>query len=331
MKDPESADELMDVLLGSTTGPFAEEIDQMAKRLTLDPPEDELERAVRAVQARTRPRSMARWALAAAAVLALSAFAAWTLAPEPLPADPQQLAPAPEDATEGSAPSEEAPAEDLQISIEHQTRLCNAAHRAYREQPGNEALYIEVRDCYQRYFERFSGTPEEHVQRYAYAEFLYTAGEFEAAYDAYERCVVSDPKGKHALFCAKSRLFAAQKVNDATPGHNLWDEKLVEAADALIEGWPDDEATPTARYQAAYSLYEDQEYEAARTRFLTVVEADPDAARRAMAAQLVVDTFAVSGDYSGLATALDGFLDQQDRFEETTLEEFRAIRSRLPD
>ncbi|TNE90307.1 MAG: hypothetical protein EP330_08280, partial [Deltaproteobacteria bacterium] len=64
MKDHD--DELMDVLLGSTAGPLAEEVDRMVQTLSVDVPDSEVEAAARAVAARLHARrAWAPWALAA--------------------------------------------------------------------------------------------------------------------------------------------------------------------------------------------------------------------------------------------------------------------------
>ena len=176
--------------------------------------------------------------------------------------------------------------------------------------------------AYQAWLQRFEDQPQAHELRYAYAELLYQVGQHEQAWLQYREVVKRDPAGPRALFCAESAVYVADevagrgsRVKDAPPGIeplplSTWDQRLVESVDAALALAPAGEHSLAFATKAAWLLYHRNHFAQAADRFRVVIAMDPDSEEAEIAANLIMDSLNLVGDYGKLVEVAEAFLQQ---------------------
>lgn len=207
-------------------------------------------------------------------------------------------------------------AEATMEQIERELRgLAIAAHQQGKGS-APEAMkrsYALADHAYQLYLAHFAERPSGYEVRYAYAELLYATRRYDLAYAEYMAVVALDPKGRHAVFCAESAIFAAEKMVAAEPapqrGLSAADEALIRAADQHLALFPGPK-TKALTYKVAWLLYERQQLQDASVRFRQVIALDPAAPEAEQAANLILDAYVLVGDWERLVEDARAFRDQ---------------------
>ncbi len=176
--------------------------------------------------------------------------------------------------------------------------------------------------AYQAWLERFDDEPHAHELRYAYAELLYRVGRHEQAFTQYREVVARDPEGPRSLFCAESAVYVADAMVGEPAGHappgleplplSLWDERLVASVDRFLSMQPEGERSLAFATKAAWLLYHRNRFAEAADRFEVVIAMDPGSEEAEIAANLILDSLNLIGDYVTLAETAEAFLRQGD-------------------
>jgi len=165
--------------------------------------------------------------------------------------------------------------------------------------------------------------PHTADMRYGYAELLYATGKPELAFDQYMAVVALDPQGAHARFCAESAIFAAEQAvkreaqrlpappvaGAAAVPLTPWEERQLAALDQYVARYPDAK-TKDMTYRAGYLLYGKNQFVAAAERFNRVIALDPRSREAEQAANLMLDSFALVGDWDALRANARAYRDQ---------------------
>lgn len=194
---------------------------------------------------------------------------------------------------------------------------------------GRAALdtYALAESAYRVYLEEFPDNKHTYEMRYAFGELLYTLKNFSEAYEQYMAVVALDPNGKRSQFCASSAVFAAGemvkeevkegKVEVASKENKTepvplsdWEEKKLAALDQYAELFPDDKDTKGMIYEAGYLFYNKNQFKEASDRFRVVISMDPQSKQAMLAANLILDSFALVEDWKNLKEVAKAFYDQ---------------------
>ncbi len=200
--------------------------------------------------------------------------------------------------------------------------------RKLKTGPGAKTAYDFAQQAYENYLTEFPTNKYSYDIRYQYAELLYTVKKFEQAYEQYMEVVKIDNKGQHSKFCAKSAIFAADKVIESQgkaagsgspdPGKktepialNEWENKYLAAMDQFRTLFPDDKDTRGILYKSAYLLYNKNQFKEASDRFRIVIGMDPASKDAEAAANLILDSFNLVEDWNNLKDVSKAFYDQK--------------------
>jgi cellulose synthase operon protein C len=174
--------------------------------------------------------------------------------------------------------------------------------------------------AYGAWLQRYEDRPEDHELRYAHAELLYQAGRTEEAWVQYREVVARDPDGARSLFCAESAVYVADeqvgkaaRATEGPPGTaalalSEWDQRLVDSVDGFLEIQPEGERSLAFATKAAWLLYHRNHFAPAADRFMAVIAMDPGSEEAEIAANLILDSLAMVGDYGKLAETAEAFL-----------------------
>lgn len=182
--------------------------------------------------------------------------------------------------------------------------------------------------AYAVYLDEFPDGKFAYQMRYEYGELLYEMKQYDQAYEQYMAVVKIDPKGKESQFCARSAVYAASEMVkvDAKEGKvqkgskenkseilNLspWEEKKLAALDQFSTQYPDHKDTKGMIYEAGYLYYDKNRFKDASDRFRIVISMDPRSKQAMLAANLIVDSFALVEDYGNLKDVSKAFYDQE--------------------
>jgi tetratricopeptide (TPR) repeat protein len=182
--------------------------------------------------------------------------------------------------------------------------------------------------AYAVYLEEFPQGQYAYQMRYEYGELLYEMKRFPEAYEQYMAVVAIDPKGKESVFCARSAVFAAdalikveEKEGKIVKGDKTnksselplseWETKKLAALDQFSKLYPEDKDTKGMIYEAGFIYYYKNRFKEASDRFRTVIGMDPSSKQAMMAANLIVDSFALVEDYGNLKDVSKAFYDQK--------------------
>lgn len=182
--------------------------------------------------------------------------------------------------------------------------------------------------AYAVYLDEFPEGKYAYQMRYEYGELLYEMKSYDQAYEQYMAVVKIDPNGKQSQFCARSAVYAAgemvkvderegkvQKGNKQNKSEQLplspWEEKKLAALDQFSTQYPDHKDTKGMIYEAGYLYYDKNRFKDASDRFRTVIGMDPRSKQAMLAANLIVDSFALVEDYSNLKDVSKAFYDQE--------------------
>lgn len=210
------------------------------------------------------------------------------------------------------------------------TVATNYHNEAKKLRTGDQAktTYALAEKAYEVYVTEYPDSKYSYDMRYAYGELLYTIKKFEPAYDQYMKVVSIDKNGQHSKFCAESAIFAADELvkkdgkssagNSADPGKKTEaqeltpnEKKLLAALDQWQQLYKDDPKTRNIIYKSAYLLYNKNQFKEASDRFRVVIGMDPKSKEAEQAANLILDSFNLTQDWTNLKDVSKSFYDQQ--------------------
>ncbi len=182
--------------------------------------------------------------------------------------------------------------------------------------------------AYAVYLDEFPDGKYAYQMRYEYGELLYKLKRYAESYDQYMAVVKIDPKGKESIFCARSAVYAAAELikeekaagkvvsgNKENKSQQLplsdWETKKLTALDQFSTNYPDHKDTKGMIYEAGYLYYDKNRFKDASDRFRIVISMDPQSKQAMLAANLIVDSFALVEDYGNLKEVSKAFYDQQ--------------------
>jgi tetratricopeptide (TPR) repeat protein len=189
-----------------------------------------------------------------------------------------------------------------------------------RHGPDAERAARSALAAYRAWLQRFEDRPEAHELRYAYAELLFRTGQREEAWLQYREVVTRDPGGARSLFCAESAVYVADEItgkasraSSVPPGTeplplSTWEQRLVDSVDGYLALQPEGERSLAFATKAAWLLYHRNHFAEAADRFTAVIALDPGSEEAEIAANLILDSLALVGDYGKLAETAEAFL-----------------------
>ncbi|MCB9793280.1 MAG: tetratricopeptide repeat protein [Alphaproteobacteria bacterium] len=189
--------------------------------------------------------------------------------------------------------------------------------------------YALAYKAYTVYLAEFPDGKHTYEMRYAFGELLYKIKKFDEAFTQYMQVVEMDPKGKHSEFCAESAIFAAEemvkvdkkegRIQTAAPDNKTepvplseWEQNMLNALDQYAKLFPEQKKTRNIIYKSAYLLNEKNQFKEAADRFRVVIGMDPKSREAILAANLILDNFALVEDWQNLKEVSKAFYDQDD-------------------
>ncbi len=212
--------------------------------------------------------------------------------------------------------------------------------RKLRRGPAAEAAAGRALAGYQAWLGRFEDRPEAHELRYAFAELLYDVGQHEQAWVQYREVVTRSPDGPRSLFCAESAVYVADEVvgtasrsADGPSGLeplplSTWDQRLVTSVDAYLALQPEGERSLAFANKAAWMLYHRNHFADAADRFMAVIALDPGSEEAEIAANLILDSLNLVGDYAKLVETAEAFLAHEGLGRRAFRQELAGIHER---
>lgn len=199
-------------------------------------------------------------------------------------------------------------------------------------------------ELYGDYLDLFPERKEAYEIRFFYAELLFKLEKFEIAGEQYVKVYQQDPKGKWAEAAAEEavrsydevvkdfdRLNKKGTVAAVAPGDALKEKQIPElkkkyiaACNNYVTNYPKGKLALEAGYKVARVLYDYNFFKESTPRFIQFTEDHSDHPRSEQAANLVLDTFNIQEDWSGLNGAARTFsrnagLMKSKEFKETLL------------
>ncbi len=199
-------------------------------------------------------------------------------------------------------------------------------------------------ELYGDYLELFPERKESYEMRFFYAELLYRLEKYEIAGEQYVKVYLQDPKGKWAEPAAEEAVRSYDEViKDYDRANKKGPQVAVNPADALKEkpipelkkkyiaacnnylnNYPKGKLSLEVAYKVARTLYDYNYFKESTPRFMDFTEAHSEHPRAEQAANLVLDTFNIQEDWSGLNGAARTFsrnagLMKSKEFHETLL------------
>ena len=201
--------------------------------------------------------------------------------------------------------------------------LRGVASRAHEEArrigagPSAVASYALASAAYAAYLDEFPSERSALDMRYAYAELLYKVKRYEDAFAQYNAVLDADPGSAYARECAEGAVYAAAALADAGGARaaadaalSPWEERLIAATDRYVALFPTSDKVRAFTYRSAYLLYDHDQLQAASTRFRAVIALDPSSTEAEQAANLILDSFALSSDWESLVEVSRAFYQQ---------------------
>jgi tetratricopeptide (TPR) repeat protein len=182
-------------------------------------------------------------------------------------------------------------------------------------------------ELYGDYLDLFPERKEAYEMRFFYAELLYTLEKFELAGEQYVKVYTQDPKGKWAEAAAeeavrsyddvikdydrvnKGKTQVAVAPEDALKEKPIPEvkKKYIAACNIYFQNYPKGKLVIEAEYKVARTLYDYNYFQDSTQRFLDLSEKHPEHPRAEQAANLVLDTYNLREDWSGLNGAARQF------------------------
>ena len=182
-------------------------------------------------------------------------------------------------------------------------------------------------ELYGDYLDLFPDRKESYEIRFFYAELLYKLEKFELAGEQYVRVYTQDPKGKWAEPAAEEAVRSYDEVikdfdrankgksqqavapSDALKEKPIPDvkKKYIAACNNYFQNYPKGKLVIEAEYKVARTLYDYNYFKDSTQRFIDLTERHGEHPRAEQAANLVLDTYNIQEDWSGLNTAARQF------------------------
>ncbi|MDP2344888.1 MAG: tetratricopeptide repeat protein [Deltaproteobacteria bacterium] len=199
-------------------------------------------------------------------------------------------------------------------------------------------------ELYGDYLELFPERKESYEMRFFYAELLYKLEKFEIAGEQYVKVYLQDTKGKWAEPAAEEAVRSYDEVIKdydrvekkkapvaVNPANALKEKpipelkkKYIAACNNYVTNYPKGKLGVEVAYKVARTLYDYNYFKESTPRFIEFTELHSEHARAEQAANLVLDTFNIQEDWSGLNGAArtfsrnNGLMKSKD-FRETLL------------
>jgi tetratricopeptide (TPR) repeat protein len=227
-------------------------------------------------------------------------------------------------------PKKEVVAEDLRsaddISDNTLRFLATTWHNEAKKTLDNSTFEYSY-ELYGDYLDLFPDRKESYDIRFFYAELLYKLEKFELAGEQYVKVYTLDPKGKWAEAAAEEAVRSYDDVIKdfdrankgktqaaIAPGEALKEKpipdvkkKYIAACNNYFQNFPKGKLVVEAEYKVARTLYDYNYFKDSTQRFLDLTEHHPEHARAEQAANLVLDTYNIQEDWSGLNAAARQF------------------------
>jgi tetratricopeptide (TPR) repeat protein len=189
------------------------------------------------------------------------------------------------------------------------------------------ATFEYAYEIYGDYLDLFPERKEAYEMRFFYAELLFKLEKFDLAGEQYIKVFQIDPKGKWAEAAAEESVRSYDEVvkdfdraaklkpppppapGDATKEKPIPElkKKYIAACNNYVQNFPKGKLVVEATYKIARTMYDYNYFKDSTPRFLDFTEKFADHARAEQAANLVLDTFNIQEDWTGLNAAARQF------------------------
>ena len=242
------------------------------------------------------------------------------------------------------AAARSAPLEELEAVVRG---IAARVHEEARKQgPSGTASYRSAERLYAAHAAMFPEHERSYDVRFGEAELLYEIGRYGEAHAAYSAVLAMAPEGRHAEFCARAAIHAADKLVGEQPGDSPgdspveatalteWEAAKVAAIDVYVARWPDGEDTLNMLYESGYLLYHRNHFGPAADRFRAVIRRAPATPEAELAAELILDSLALAEDWEKLEEVAWAFylqegLGRSQRFKADTLAVYQSAHLKL--
>jgi len=201
-------------------------------------------------------------------------------------------------------------------------------------------------EMYQQYVEAFPDAEDIYVMTFYLAELLYRVGKWRQAAEAYDRVIRLDPKGKYARDAAHASVLAYQKLLDlhereqkrgdkkASAEAGVPEKKEIDdsakqfltACDNYIKLVPDGDRGVDVEYFAALIYYDHNQFDEAISRFKAIIKTHPKHRLAYYSANLVLDSYNLKGDFTGLNAAVKEYYENPDIARGKLLANLQTLR-----
>ncbi|HEY1088684.1 MAG TPA: tetratricopeptide repeat protein, partial [Archangium sp.] len=227
-------------------------------------------------------------------------------------------------------PKKEAIADDLRSAddiSDNTLRFLSTTWHNEAKKTLDNSTFEYAYELYGDYLDLFPDRKEAYEMRFFYAELLYKLEKFELAGEQYVKVFTADPKGKWAEAAAEEAVRSYDEVikdfdrankgkNNlaVAPGDALKEKpipdvkkKYIAACNNYFQNYPKGKLVVEAEYKVARTLYDYNYFKDSTQRFLDLTERHGEHPRAEQAANLVLDTYNIQEDWSGLNAAARQF------------------------
>lgn len=207
----------------------------------------------------------------------------------------------------------------LEEDLRTAARVAHQLARTDANPTQRAAIYELAASSYAAYLDEFPSEPATADMHYAYGELLYKFKRYDEAFTQYNAALDADPNNGNARAAAEGAVYAAAAL--AKPASTAaeassdtlspWEERLVASTDRFVAMYPKDQKVKAFTYRSAWTLYNKGQLQPAADRFRAVIALDPGSTEAEQAANLILDSFALAGDWSNLKEVSKAFYDQQ--------------------
>ncbi|MFT6816990.1 MAG: tetratricopeptide (TPR) repeat protein [Myxococcota bacterium] len=225
-------------------------------------------------------------------------------------------------------------------------RIASFYHDKGRRLSGSQAseAFDIAYQGYDKFLENYPQSEDAYVAHYQYAELLYKVEKFDEAWDQYMAVVDTDAEGEHSEFCAESAIFAAEEMVKREGGLNAgasnatevrepqplteWEQRLVDSCQKYATLYEGANNIQQILYKSAYLLYNKFHIEEAARQFRGVIGMSPGTRQAEQAANLILDSFVLTENYTALKENAKFFYDEEDLGSRTFKTEVYGIYQR---
>jgi cellulose synthase operon protein C len=200
----------------------------------------------------------------------------------------------------------------------------------------------QAKEGYEIYFRTFTNGQRLDEMHFFYAELLFDMGEFEKAAVHYAWVADHAPKSK---YYEKSSLNTILALEKKLPKEEELKKRVGEsldpvpfppavkafqvAADKYVSAFPNGENVPAIRYKLGALYYYHNQFDDALTVFNSIIKNYPKSQWARYAANLTLDIYNLKKDYSGLETAGQNILKNDDLAKSDVGDQVKGVLQRV--